>query len=121
MKNETYDLDTERETSEKLQLAANLNIAMCCLKTHEYKQAIDTCNRALELEQKNEKGLFRLAQAYFGLGEFSDAIKYFNQVLEVNPNNRDASNLINLSKQKIKEHQDKEKALYAKMVSALSK
>jgi tetratricopeptide (TPR) repeat protein len=121
LQNEVYDLEEEKASANKFLLAAHLNLAACYLKTKEFKNAIESCNKALELDAKNEKGLFRMAQAYFGLAEFQDAIKYFNQVLETNPTNKDASNQVALCQQKVKEYHQKEKALYSKMFSALSK
>jgi FK506-binding protein 4/5 len=94
-----------------------LNVGACCLKTNEYRDVIEACNKALEIDAKNEKGLFRIAQAYFGLGEFNDAIVYFNRVLEVNADNKDAINQIALSKRKLQEYHEKEKAMYSKMFS----
>jgi FK506-binding protein 4/5 len=121
LQNEVYDLEEEKASANKFLLAAHLNLAACYLKTKEFKNAIESCNKALELDAKNEKGLFRMAQAYFGLTEFQDAIKYFNQVLETNPGNKDASNQVALCQQKVKEYHQKEKAMYSKMFSALSK
>ncbi|CAF0704130.1 unnamed protein product [Brachionus calyciflorus] len=121
LQNEVYDLEEDKTTSSKLQLAANLNIAACYLKIKDYRQALEACQKAIELDAKNEKGLFRMAQAYYGLSEFQDAIKYFNQVAEINPDNKEAVHYANLSKQKIKEAHEKEKALYSKMFSAFSK
>ena len=118
LENETYDLEEEKESSKKLRLAANLNIAACCLKTKDYRKAIDSCNKALGLDAKNEKGLFRMAQAYFGISEFEDAIKYFKIVTEVNPANKDALNQLALSQQKLKESHENEKKLYAKMFAS---
>lgn len=43
-------------------LAAYLNQAMCCLKLNEFVATRDHCKKALELDSKNEKGLFRLGQ-----------------------------------------------------------
>jgi FK506-binding protein 4/5 len=112
-----YELDEDKETSKKLQLAANLNIGACCLKTKDYRDVIEACNKALEIDTKNEKGLFRMAQAYFGLGEFNEAIFYFNRVLEVNPDNKEAISHIALSRRKLQEYHEKEKAMYTKMFS----
>lgn len=116
-----YELEEEKETSRKLQLAANLNVAMCHLKTKEFRSAIESCEKALLLDAKNEKGLFRMGQAYFGLAEYQEAIGYFGKVIEINAENKEAISLISLSKQKIKETVEKEKALYSKMFSAFSK
>jgi FK506-binding protein 4/5 len=94
---------------------------MCNLKLKEYNQVIEVCKKALELDDKNEKGLFRMAQAYFGNNDYDEAINYFNKVLEVNKDSKDAANQILFCKQKIKESTMKEKALYSKMMSAFSK
>lgn len=121
LKNEVYDLDEEKSSSVKLQLAANLNAAACHLKLKNFRKAIEACEKALELDATSEKGLFRMAQGYFGLSEFEDAIKYFSKVVEINPENKEANHFVALSKQKVKEAHDKEKALYSKMFSAISK
>ncbi|RNA39635.1 peptidyl-prolyl cis-trans isomerase FKBP4 [Brachionus plicatilis] len=121
LQNEVYDLDEEKSCAAKLQLAANLNVAACHLKLKNYRQAVEACQKSLELDANSEKGLFRMAQAYFGLSEFDEAIKYFSKVVEINPDNKEANHFAALSKQKVKEAHEKEKALYSKMISAISK
>lgn len=96
-------------------MAAHLNMAASYLKMKEFREALQSCEKALEMEPKNEKGLFRKAQSQFGMGFEKEAITTFNQVLEVNPNNKDASNQILLCKKKIKDTTEKEKAMYTKM------
>lgn len=121
MEHEVYDKDEQKEKSKQLQLAARLNIAACHLKLKSYRQCIDSCNKALELDSRNEKSLFRMAQAYQGECEFDEAIKYYNKVLEVNADNKEAAHSISICRQKIKEYSQKEKALYSKMFASLSK
>jgi FK506-binding protein 4/5 len=115
LQSEIYDLEEQQESSRKLQLAAHLNMAASYLKMKEFREALQSCEKALEMEPKNEKGLFRKAQSQFGMGFEKEAITTFNQVLEVNPNNKDASNQILLCKKKIKDTTEKEKAMYTKM------
>jgi FK506-binding protein 4/5 len=43
-------------------LAAYLNQAMCCLKLNDFCATRDHCHKALEMNPKNEKGLFRMGQ-----------------------------------------------------------
>jgi hypothetical protein len=74
----------------------------------------------LEFDPKSEKGLYRLASAYFGLNEYQDCIEYAKKLVEVNPENKDAVHLLALSKQKIAEYQKKEKSMYSKMFSGLT-
>ena len=121
LQNEVYDLDEEKASADKLKVAANLNIAMCCLKSKEYRKAIEACGKVLELEPKNEKALFRTGEAYFGLAEFEDAIKSFTQLVEANPENKEAVNRLALCKKQMKEYHDKEKKLYSKMFGGIGK
>jgi hypothetical protein len=55
---------TERE---QLMLAAYLNQAMCCLKLNDFCATRDHCHKALEMDPKNEKGLFRMGQVTYKL------------------------------------------------------
>ena len=114
-------MEQDKEAADKLQLAANLNLAMCYLKLKDFDSVLESCKKALELDAKSEKALFRMAQGHFGKGDYEEAIKCFDKVLEINKENKDASNQILLCKQKIKESNTKEKALYSKMLSACSK
>ena len=120
LENETYELDEERNESTRLQLAANLNIAACCLKTKSYTEAIERASKALELDAKNEKATFRVGQAYFGLSEFATAATHFAKCVEINAENKEALSYAALCKQKVKEYQEKEKALYTKMFSGIT-
>jgi len=120
LKDEVFDLDSDKERAVKLQLAAQLNLAMCYLKLKMFSEARDAAKAALVFDEKNEKGLFRLAQAFMGMGENEEAIKNFEKVIEMNAENRDATHQIALCKQKIKENKSREKAMYSKMMSAFS-
>jgi FK506-binding protein 4/5 len=48
-------------------LAAYLNQAMCCLKLNDFCATREHCQKALEMDPKNEKGLFRLGQVTYSL------------------------------------------------------
>lgn len=70
LQSETYEAEADKETCTKLKLAANLNIAACCLKTKDYRQVIEACNKAIEIDANSEKAYFRMAQAYYGKNIF---------------------------------------------------
>lgn len=42
-----------------LLLAAHLNLSLCCLKQGDYSAALEFADRALEIDQKNVKAIFR--------------------------------------------------------------
>ena len=59
LKNEESLKDEESDKRKALLLAAHLNLAMCYLKLSEDLDACQSCDEALGLDPKNEKGLFR--------------------------------------------------------------
>lgn len=115
-----FDDDLKARGQETL-LAAYLNLAMCYLKIHNYTEAQKNCDKALELDAKNEKGLFRRGQAYFGQKDFELAKVDFSKLLEIDPSNSAAkSQLVNCNI-KMKEHHDEEKMKYKNMFDIFAK
>jgi len=51
----------------KLRLSLHLNIAACCLRTHDYESVIFHTTRALRTEPTNVKALFRRGCAHLAL------------------------------------------------------
>lgn len=88
---------------------------MCYLKTEKHVEAQKNCDKALEIDPKNEKGLFRRGQAYFGQKDFELAKADFLKLLEIDPNNSVAkSQLVNVNI-KLKAHREAEKMKYKNM------
>ncbi|XP_064604000.1 peptidyl-prolyl cis-trans isomerase FKBP4-like [Liolophura sinensis] len=110
--------ETSRHKS--LLLAAHLNLAMCQLKLQDYQQAEKECENALEIDAKNEKGLFRRGMARLKQNEYESAIEDFREVLKIDPNNKAARKELSLATQKLKQFRDKEKKLYAGMFTKLA-
>ena len=59
LKNEDSLKGDEGDKRNALLLAAHLNLAMCHLKQSNNVDAILSCDEALKVDTKNEKGLFR--------------------------------------------------------------
>uniref|UniRef100_A0ACB8E6I2 Uncharacterized protein n=1 Tax=Sphaerodactylus townsendi TaxID=933632 RepID=A0ACB8E6I2_9SAUR len=91
----------EEQKARSLRLAAHLNLAMCHLKLKEYSLALENCNKALELDGSNEKGLFRRGEAQLAVNDFELARADFQ-------------------KQKIREQHEREKKMYANMFQRLA-
>ncbi|XP_025935743.1 peptidyl-prolyl cis-trans isomerase FKBP4 isoform X4 [Apteryx rowi] len=111
----------ENDTKAKsLRLAAHLNLAMCHLKLKEYSQALENCNKALELDSSNEKGLFRRGEAHLAVNDFELARNDFQKVIQLYPSNKAAKVQLVTCQQKIREQHEKEKKMYANMFQRLA-
>nr|XP_046178670.1 peptidyl-prolyl cis-trans isomerase D [Oncorhynchus gorbuscha] len=92
-----------------------LNTAACKLKMLLWQEAMDSCDEALELNQKNTKALFRRAQAWQGLKEYSKAMSDLKKAQEIAPEDKAIGNEMKRVQLKVKEEKEKEKQIYAKM------
>ncbi|NWY02005.1 FKBP4 isomerase, partial [Nothoprocta ornata] len=112
--------DEEDAKAKSLRLAAHLNLAMCHLKLKEYSQALENCNKALELDSSNEKGLFRRGEAHLAVNDFELARDDFQKVIQLYPSNKAAKVQLITCQQKIREQHEKEKKMYANMFQRLA-
>lgn len=71
--------------------------------------------KVIELDQHNEKALYRRGEARFLRNEFSLAMTDFQQVLQINASNRAARTQMAICQNKIKEHHEQDKRIYANM------
>jgi len=108
------------EESRQLQVAAHLNMTMCYLKQGEFSQAVQRANYALELDQDNEKGIFRRGLARLALTDYELARADFQTVLKIDPANKAAANQIIICNNKIKIQNDKDRKLYSSMFRKFS-
>lgn len=69
----------------------------------------------MELDKHNEKALYRRGEAHLLQNEFSLAMTDFQQVLQINTSNRAARAQITICQNKIKEHHEQDKRIYANM------
>uniref|UniRef100_A0A671VQE1 peptidylprolyl isomerase n=2 Tax=Sparus aurata TaxID=8175 RepID=A0A671VQE1_SPAAU len=107
--------EEDEKKAKALRLAAHLNLAMCFLKLQEPNQALESCDKALELDASNEKALFRRGEALFGMKEFDKARDDFQQVIQLYPANKAAKSQVVLCQKRIKEQHEKDKRIYANM------
>ncbi|XP_041671054.1 peptidyl-prolyl cis-trans isomerase FKBP5 [Cheilinus undulatus] len=96
-------------------LTSHLNLALCFLRVKEFSQVVENCNKVIELDENNEKALYRRGEARLLRNEFSLAMADFQQVLQVNASNRAARAQISICQCKIKEHHEQDKKTYANM------
>lgn len=70
------------------------NRSMCHLKLLNYQECIDDCNRALIIDPKATKALYRRAHAYFESKDFSNAKSDLSRLLYIDPKNSPAMELL---------------------------
>ncbi|KAM7002552.1 peptidyl-prolyl cis-trans isomerase FKBP4 isoform 2-T2 [Tautogolabrus adspersus] len=107
--------EEDEKKAKALRLAAHLNLAMCFLKLQEPNQALESCDKALDLDASNEKALFRRGEALFGMKEFDRARDDFQQVVQLYPANKAAKSQVVFCQKRIKEQHEKDKRIYANM------
>lgn len=72
-------------------------------------------SQVLELDENNEKAFYRRGEARLYRNEFGLAKEDFQKVLQVNPANQAARAQILICQNKIKEHHEQDKKIYANM------
>uniref|UniRef100_A0A3P9K1S4 peptidylprolyl isomerase n=1 Tax=Oryzias latipes TaxID=8090 RepID=A0A3P9K1S4_ORYLA len=107
--------EEDEKKAKTLRLAAHLNLAMCYLKLHEPNQALENCDKALEMDASNEKALFRRGEALFAMNEFDKARDDFQRVVQLYPANKAAKSQVMLCQKRLKEQHEKDKRIYANM------
>lgn len=118
-----YESSLSNEDAQKaqsLRLASHLNLAMCHLKLQAFSAAIESCNKALELDNNNEKGLFRRGEAHLAVNDFELARADFQKVLQLYPSNKAAKVQLAVCQQRIRKQLAREKKLYANMFERLA-
>lgn len=122
--NDPYDFKENEElnqTRDNLLISANLNLALCFLKINEASEAKEACNKVLDMDPKNEKALFRRAQAHLELASPELALKDFQAVVAIEPKNTAAAKQIIVCNNLIRKELAKEKKLYANMFEKFAK
>uniref|UniRef100_A0A8C5PJ70 peptidylprolyl isomerase n=1 Tax=Leptobrachium leishanense TaxID=445787 RepID=A0A8C5PJ70_9ANUR len=110
----------ESAKAKALLQAASLNLAACFLKLGEHRNALEHCNKALEMDSNNEKGLFRRGEAYFGINEPERARDDFAKVVQLYPGNKAARAHIGQCQVRIRQQQERERKIYANMFQRLA-
>ncbi|XP_057291892.1 peptidyl-prolyl cis-trans isomerase FKBP5-like [Hydractinia symbiolongicarpus] len=104
--------DSDYKRGLPFKIAATSNAAFCYLKLGDFHNACIKSEKVLKLDSKNVKGYFRLGEANIGLREYEKAIKAFEDLLKIEPDNTAAKKQINYCRQLLKKQVEKEKKLY---------
>lgn len=103
-----YDMNPdEKEELTKLKLSIYLNLAMSWLKLEKYERSIENATKALEIDAKSAKALYRRASGLEKLKKYDDAFRDVKAVLKIKPEDKSSLKLQSriakvLAKQKAK-------------------
>ncbi|EPR61035.1 tetratricopeptide repeat-containing protein [Toxoplasma gondii GT1] len=100
----------------KLQVALESNIAAGLLKEGFYSRCIDHCEHVLQVDADNEKALLRMAKAHSELQEYSKAEQALRRLLELRPDNQEATRLYRQIREARVEHKKQQKTLFKSML-----
>jgi len=92
-----------------------LNLSACYLKTKEYKDAIESARKALELEPSSVKGYWRLGCALTEIGEWQEANNALTNALEIEPDNKVVQASFAKLKKIVTDHDKEDKKRYQNM------
>eukprot|EP00933_Yihiella_yeosuensis_P042828 TRINITY_DN3748_c1_g2_i1.p1 TRINITY_DN3748_c1_g2~~TRINITY_DN3748_c1_g2_i1.p1 ORF type:complete len:387 (+),score=107.67 TRINITY_DN3748_c1_g2_i1:93-1253(+) len=110
IKNATKNLEAK-----EIRQLCELNAAACLLKLSMFREAEQVTAAVLRLQPDNEKALFRHAKALTGMGDGARAQRDLRKVLEINPGNVEAKQLLQQARRDGRGSAE-EKRVYAKMM-----
>lgn len=90
------------------------NAAACLLKLEKWREAEAVCSAVLKQYPSNEKARFRRGKARLQQGDWGGSEADLRQVLEANPQNAEARQLL-ASVRKLSKGSEKERKVYGKM------
>ncbi|CAG0915937.1 unnamed protein product [Notodromas monacha] len=114
------DTPEEKKSRNEVLLAVRLNLGLVALKLGEERESVEHCSKALDIDSSNEKAYFRRGQALLKMHEPEKALKDFNKVVELNPENKAAVGQIALCKKSVVDLQNRDKKIYQKMFELYS-
>jgi len=101
-------------------ISSNLNAALCYLKTKDYLKAKLKSEKVVKLDSNNVKGYFRLGEALYGLTEYHDSVRAYENALKIEPGNNAAKQQLAKARMQAKKQSEKEKKLYGNIFAKLS-
>lgn len=102
------------ETYCKLKCQCYSNLAACQMKLNMFSEVVQNCSKAIEIEPKNVKALYRRGQAYLFFNDTDSARSDLEMVASLEPQNKAVLQLLG-------QLQVKQRQVDSKMASGLSR
>jgi len=111
-----FDLSPdEQKEVDDVKMSLYLNIALAYIKLEKLDNALQSCNDALKIDEKNTKALYRRATVLYQKRKFDDAVKDLVQAEKLAPDDKAILKLRKLVDQQLANQKKKEKAFAKKM------
>jgi len=115
-KSELKDLSNdEKKEINAIQVACHSNTALCKLKEKKFTEAIESCNKALDLQENHAKSLYRRGQAHAYNSDDEAALVDLKAAKKIQPGDKAIQRYIDIVRKRVRKHKNKEKKLYADM------
>jgi len=98
-----------------LEVSVRNNLALIMIKKKNYPAAITHTKKAIEIDSKNPKSYFRLANCYFDTNDFKSAYETAKKGIDIEPHNKELRDLYKKSYDAFRGEEQRERAMYQKM------
>ncbi|XP_062516611.1 peptidyl-prolyl cis-trans isomerase FKBP8-like [Corticium candelabrum] len=115
-----YSEDKEAEIVRPLKISSLNNFAAACLHVEMYKEAIESCDQVLAIDQDNSKAHFRKAKALASVGQLEESIESFQRAQRLEPKDSLIHRQLRAAQQELSRQNREQRAMYAKMIDGLS-
>jgi len=108
----------QNDEAKAMLLACLLNAAQCALKQEAWREAEKRAAKALQLDSKNVKALFRRGSARTRMGDYSDARADLRKACELDPKSREIREMFDECKIAAEAEKEAQRAFYSKTGAA---
>merc|ERR1712130_187838 len=104
----------------KTQVSCHSNTALCHLKSLEFAECIKSCNKALRIDKRHVKSIYRRGQAFSYNGENAQALYDLKHALKLSPDDKSIAKLVAVVKRRVQKQKRKEKNLFKGMFDRMT-
>merc|ERR1711994_1058841 len=112
--------EEDKKEIKKNQVSCHSNTALCKLKSKDFAECIESCNKALELDADNVKAIFRRGQAHAYNGSNVNALSDLKAAQKLNPDDKQIAKMVLVIKKRVKKQKQAEKDLYKGMFNKVT-
>lgn len=109
--------ESEKKEVDNIKLLCLLNLAACQIKTKDYNDCVLNCSKALDIDTKNIKALYRRGQAHSLNGDFEKAKEDLTEALHLSPKSKEIREELDKLKANINNYKQKQKEMYSGLFS----